>query len=56
MRHLLPFHRELSEDYILFIKQLRDSDIGVANTYRVIKKQTRGTPCLGYRLRDVSCV
>ena len=52
-RHLLPSHREVSEEDILFVKQLRESGIGVADTYRVLKKQACGSPSLGYGLRDV---
>ena len=41
------------EDDILFIKQLRDLRIWVADTYFVLKKQAGESYCLGYRLRDV---
>jgi len=37
-RHLLPSHREVSENNILFVEQLRELGIGVADTYRVLKK------------------
>jgi len=52
-RHLLPSYREVSEDDILFVKQLIYLGIGVANTYRVLKKQAGGPPYLGYGLRVV---
>ena len=53
-RQLLPSHREVSKEDILFFKQLRDSGIGVADAYHVLKKQVGGSPSLGYDLRDVS--
>jgi len=43
----------VSEDDILFVKQLKESAIGIADTYHVLKKQVGGSPCLGYGLRDV---
>jgi len=52
-RHLLPSHRQVSEDDILFFKQLRVSGIGITDTYRVLNKQARGPPCLCYGLRDI---
>ena len=52
-QHLLPSHRQVSEDDILFVKQLRESGIGIADTCCVLKKQVGGSPCLCYGLRDV---
>jgi len=52
-RHLLPSHREVYEEDILFVKQLRELGIGIADAYRVLKKQAGGSPSLGYGLRDV---
>ena len=49
--HLLPSHQEVSDEDILFIKQLRESGVGVAEAYRVLKKQVGGSPSLGYGLR-----
>jgi len=52
-RHLLPSHREVSEEDILFVKQLRELGIRVADAYRVLKEQVGGFPSLGYGLRDI---
>ena len=52
-RHLLPSHREVSEEDISFVKQLRESGIGIADAYCVLKKQAEGSPSLGYGLQDV---
>ena len=52
-QHLLPSHRGVSEEDILFVKQLRELGIGLADAYRVLKKQVRSSPSLGYGLRDV---
>jgi len=52
-RHLLHLYREASEGDILFVKQLREAGIGVADAYRMLKKQAGGSPYLGYGLRDV---
>ena len=46
-RHLFPSHRQVSEDDILFVKQLGKSGVGVANAYYVLKKQVGGSPSLG---------
>jgi len=50
---LLPSHREVFKQDILFVKQLRGSGIGFADTYHVLKKQASGSPSLGYGLRNV---
>jgi len=52
-RHMLPSHWEVPEDDILFVKQLREPRIWVADTYCVLKKQLGGSPSLGYGLKDV---
>ena len=41
------------EDNILFVKQLRELGIWVADAYLMRKKEAGGSPCLGYGLRDV---
>ena len=43
----------MSKEDILFVKQHRELGIGVADAYRVLKKQVRGSPSLVYGLRDV---
>ena len=42
----------MSKNDILFVRQLRESGIGT-DTYRVLKKHTTSSPCLGCELRDV---
>jgi len=39
---MLPSHQEVSEYDILFVKQFRDSGVGVADAYRMLNKQGGG--------------
>jgi len=43
----------VSKANILFVKQLRESGIRIADMCCVLKKQAGGSPYLGYGLRDV---
>ena len=38
-RHLLPLHREVFEEDILFVKQLMELGIGIVYAHHVLKKQ-----------------
>ena len=49
----MPSHQEVSDENILFVKQFRESGIGVADAFHVLKKQSRGSLCLECGLRDV---
>jgi len=49
----LPSHWKVSSEDLLFVKEVRDAGVRVADAFRVLVKQVGGTPFVCFQLNDL---
>ena len=52
-QHLLSSHRKVSTEDLLFVTELRDAEVRVADAFCVLKKQAGGASCVSFQLKDL---
>ena len=52
-RYLLPSHRKVSSEDLMFVKELKDARIGVVDAFCSLIKLAGGAPFVDFQLNDL---